>query len=53
MTSLARSNINSSTLESRQHPGFYFVGEMLDVYAITGGFILQPAWTMGYVVAKM
>ena len=49
---VALSNINPSTLESRQHPGLYFAGEVLDVDAITGGFNLQAAWTMGYVVAK-
>ena len=27
-------------------------GEVLDVDAITGGFNLQAAWTMAYVVAK-
>ena len=50
---VALSNINPSTLESRQHPGLYFAGEVLDVDAITGGFNLQAAWTMGYIVAKM
>ena len=49
---VALSNINPSTLESRQHPGLYFAGEVLDVDAITGGFNLQAAWTMAYVVAK-
>ena len=50
---VALSNINPSTLESRHHPGLYFAGEVLDVDAITGGFNLQAAWTMGYIVAKM
>ena len=49
---VALSNINPSTLESRQHPGLYFAGEVLDVDAITGGFNLQAAWTMAFVVAK-
>ena len=49
---VALSNINPSTLECRQHPGLYFAGEVLDVDAITGGFNLQAAWTMAYVVAK-
>ena len=46
------SNINLSTLECRLHPHVYFAGEVLDVDAITGGFNLQAAWTMAYVVAK-
>lgn len=44
--------INPQTLESRAHPGLYFAGEVLDVDAITGGFNLQAAWTMGFVAAK-
>ena len=35
---VALSNVNPSTLESKKHP--------------TGGFNLQAAWTMGYVVAE-
>lgn len=49
---VALSNVNSSKLESKKHPHLYFAGEILDVDAITGGFNLQAAWTMGYVVAE-
>ncbi len=49
---VALSNINLSTLECKTHPGLYFAGEVLDVDAITGGFNLQAAWSMGYVVAR-
>lgn len=49
---VALSNVAPSTLESRRHAGLYFAGEVLDVDAVTGGFNLQAAWTMGYVVAK-
>ena len=45
-------NINLNTLESKNHPGLYFAGEVLDVDAITGGFNLQAAWSMGYTVAR-
>lgn len=45
------SNININTLESKKHPGLFFAGEVLDVDAITGGFNLQAAWSMGYIVA--
>lgn len=45
-------NINPSTLECRTHPGLFFAGEVLDVDAITGGFNLQAAWSMGFVAAK-
>ena len=49
---VALSNVNPSILESKKHPHLYFAGEILDVDAITGGFNLQAAWTMGYVVAE-
>ncbi len=49
---VALSNINLSTLECKAHPGLYFAGEVLDVDAITGGFNLQAAWSMGYTVAR-
>lgn len=49
---VAISNINLNTLESKTHPGLYFAGEVLDVDAITGGFNLQAAWSMGYTVAR-
>ncbi len=49
---VALSNINLNTLECKTHPGLYFAGEVLDVDAITGGFNLQAAWSMGYVIAQ-
>lgn len=49
---VALSNIDSNTLECRRHPGLYLAGEVLDVDAVTGGFNLQAAWTMGYVAAQ-
>ncbi|MBQ6286832.1 MAG: aminoacetone oxidase family FAD-binding enzyme [Bacteroidales bacterium] len=48
---VALSNLDSRTLECKNHPGLYFAGEVLDVDAITGGFNLQAAWSMGYRVA--
>lgn len=40
--------INPSTMESKIVKGLYFVGEVLDVDALTGGFNLQIAWSTGY-----
>ena len=48
---VALSEINPSALECRRHPRLFFAGEVLDVDAVTGGFNLQAAWTMGYVAA--
>ncbi|MFI3292783.1 MAG: NAD(P)/FAD-dependent oxidoreductase [Rikenellaceae bacterium] len=45
-------SINPTTMESRKCPGLYLAGEVLDVDAITGGFNLQAAWSMGYVVSQ-
>ena len=45
---VALSEIDFSTLECKKHPGIYFAGEVIDVDAITGGFNLQAAWSMGY-----
>lgn len=36
--------IDPSTMESKTVPGLYFIGEVLDVDALTGGFNLQIAW---------
>ena len=44
--------LKHDTLEAKIHPGLYFAGEVTDVDAVTGGFNLQAAWTMGYVPAE-
>ncbi|AUD00652.1 BaiN/RdsA family NAD(P)/FAD-dependent oxidoreductase [Spirosoma pollinicola] len=41
--------LDPQTLESKDHPGLYFAGEVLDIDGITGGFNFQSAWTTGYV----
>lgn len=45
-------NINSKTCESKLVENLYFVGEVLDVDALTGGFNLQIAWSTGYVAGN-
>ncbi len=40
--------IDPGTMESKLTAGLYFVGEVLDVDALTGGFNLQIAWSTGY-----
>ena len=44
--------INPDTLESNYVPGIYFVGELLDVDGICGGYNLQWAWSSGFVAGK-
>jgi predicted Rossmann fold flavoprotein len=44
--------INFKRFESRKHKNLFFVGEMLNIDAVTGGFNFQNAWTGGFIVAK-
>ena len=44
--------INPGTMESRQHPGLFFAGEVIDIDALTGGFNLQAAWSTAFVAAQ-
>ena len=39
--------VDPKPMESKQLPGLYFAGEVLDVDAYTGGFNLQIAWSTG------
>lgn len=40
--------ISSKTMETKKHPGLFFVGEVLDVSGHLGGFNFQWAWSSGY-----
>lgn len=44
--------INFKRFESKKHENLFFVGEVLNIDAVTGGFNFQNAWTGGYIVAK-
>jgi predicted Rossmann fold flavoprotein len=44
--------INFKRFESRKHDNLFFVGEMLNIDAVTGGFNFQNAWTGGFIAAK-
>lgn len=46
------SQINAGTMESKNNPGIYFAGEVLDIDGVTGGFNFQAAWTTGYLAGK-
>ena len=41
-------DVNPGTMESKLVDDLYFVGEVLDVDALTGGYNLQVAWSTGY-----
>ena len=44
-------DINPATMESKVVDRLYFIGEVLDVDALTGGFNLQIAWSTAYLAA--
>ena len=44
--------INFKRFESKLHKNLFFVGEVLNIDAVTGGFNFQNAWTGGYICAK-
>lgn len=44
--------IDPSTMESKKAPGLYFIGEVLDTDAVTGGFNLQIAWSTAAAAAR-
>lgn len=44
--------INPKTMESKKVNGLYFIGEVLDLDAVTGGFNLQIAWSTARAAAK-
>lgn len=44
--------VNPKTFESKLALGLYFVGEVLDLDALTGGFNLQIAWATAYMCSK-
>jgi len=45
-------SLHAKTMESRQVPGLFFAGEILDIDGITGGYNFQAAWTTGFVAGQ-
>ncbi len=45
-------NVNPETMESTVCEGMHFVGEVMDIDGVTGGFNFQAAWTTGYIAGK-
>lgn len=44
--------LNPGTMESKRVQGLYFIGEVIDVDALTGGFNLQIAWSTAAACAE-
>ena len=43
--------INFKRFESKKHANLFFVGEVLNIDAVTGGFNFQNAWTGAYIAS--
>ena len=44
--------INPKTMESKLQAGLYFIGEVLDIDCLTGGYNLTSAFATAYACAK-
>ena len=44
--------IQPGSMESKRIQGLYFIGEVLDLDALTGGFNLQIAWSTAFAAAS-
>lgn len=44
--------VDFKTMQSRQCPGLYLAGEILDIDGVTGGFNFQSAWTTGWLAGQ-
>jgi len=47
------SGLSSKTMESRQQPGLYCIGEVVDVTGHLGGFNFQWAWSSGHAAGEV
>ena len=45
-------HLSSKTMEAKDHPGLYFIGECVDVTGWLGGYNFQWAWSSGWVAAQ-
>ena len=45
--------LSSKTMESKQHPGLYFIGEVVYVTGQLGGFNFQWAWSSGQAAGRV
>ena len=49
---VAVSEVSPKTMEAKKVRGLYFIGEVLDLDAVTGGFNLQIAWSTAAAAAS-
>ncbi len=44
--------IDFNSMQSKNHPGLFFAGEIINVDGITGGYNFQNAWTTAWIAAN-
>ena len=44
--------VEPKTLESRIRPGLHFIGEVLDLDGLIGGYNFQAAWSTGWLAGE-
>lgn len=44
--------LSSQTMETKRHPGLYFIGEVVDVTGWLGGYNFQWAWSSAFAAAQ-
>lgn len=49
---ISTAGLSSSTMEAREVPGLYFIGEAVDVTGWLGGYNFQWAWASGWAAGK-
>lgn len=49
---VALDEVQPETLESRRQPGLHFVGEVLDLDGLIGGYNFQAAWSTGWLAGE-
>jgi predicted Rossmann fold flavoprotein len=50
---VALDEINPQTLESLRQPGLHFIGEVLDLDGLIGGYNFQAAWSTGWLAGNV
>lgn len=49
---VALDEVDPRTLESRRQPGLHFIGEVLDLDGLIGGYNFQAAWSTGWLAGE-
>ena len=49
---VALDEVEPKTLESRRRPGLHFIGEVLDLDGLIGGYNFQAAWSTGWLAGE-